>query len=163
VRIARGLVVEVAAGAALPDFESFSHGRLGSPPSPIESSRSRRGLSGFKLFRRTSRQVELTAQGASLLEADLEICIRHILRTGSLAIAFAGSLPPAGEGRIAIGRSWSAGAARRQRQPAASGMSSSREKAATARSASRSAAWGRGDLFSAIEITGGSLGSRLSL
>jgi len=48
--------------------------------------------------------MESSRSRARLPEADLEICIRHILRTGSLAIAFAGSLPPAGEGRIAIGR-----------------------------------------------------------
>jgi DNA-binding transcriptional LysR family regulator len=49
---------------------------------------------------------ELTACGAKLErlpETDLDICIRHILRTGSMAIGFALPAPPrAADGRIAV-------------------------------------------------------------
>lgn len=48
---------------------------------------------------------ELASHGARLQrlpETDLDVCIRHIVRTGSVAIAFARTLPPDSEGKIAV-------------------------------------------------------------
>jgi DNA-binding transcriptional LysR family regulator len=46
---------------------------------------------------------ELAAHGATLErlpETDMDICVRHILRNGSMVIAFARRLPSVGEGRV---------------------------------------------------------------
>jgi DNA-binding transcriptional LysR family regulator len=50
---------------------------------------------------------ELASHGARLErvpETGIEVFVRHILRTGSVAIAFAGPLPPGAEGKIAVRR-----------------------------------------------------------